>query len=215
MSDALTMQDFMPLAQAVAEALEAQYDHLCELDAAMGDGDLGVTCRLGMQAVLAVEGIEEMAPDAALLKAGMAFNAAGASTFGALVASAAMGAAAYARREQLVQWALADIATGLEEAILAIQKRGGAEPGQKTLLDALFPALEALREGLGRGDSLAVALTAAAEAARAGVEATKPLKSSFGRAAWLQDNTIGKADPGAAAAAIVLHALAGYVEGRM
>lgn len=212
MKDALTLADFAPLTQQIGEALAAADEQITALDAAIGDGDLGVTCKLGMKAAL-----ESPAKDAeniadAVLKAGMAFNSAAASTYGALVATSAMRAAKYAKDNAVTEWDLPALIAALEAAIAGMKQRGGgAELGDKTLLDALIPALEAMKSARAEGKTLGEAVHSAAAAAQAGAEATTPLKSKFGRAGWLQDNTIGVQDPGATVAAIVMRVLAEYV----
>jgi dihydroxyacetone kinase-like protein len=212
MKKQLTREDALPLAEAIAAKLEAANEAITALDAEMGDGDLGVTCRLGMRAVLeAVPGVADPGLDAVLLKAGMSFNAAGASTFGALVASGAMRAAKLAKDEGLQAWDLPALTAGLRAAAGGIEQRGKAQRGEKTLLDALWPAIEALEAAATEGKPLPEALASAAQAAAAGAEATRPLKSKFGRAAWLQDKTVGVQDPGATVVATVLEALAEYV----
>jgi dihydroxyacetone kinase-like protein len=212
MKTQLTRDDALPLAQCIAAKLEAANEAITALDAQMGDGDLGVTCRLGMRAVLeAIPTVTDPGLDAVLLKAGMAYNAAGASTFGALVATGAMRAAKYAKDQGLEAWDLPAIIAGLRAAAAGIEQRGKAQRGDKTLLDALWPAIEALEAAAQAGKSLPEALAAAAQAASAGAEATRPLKSKFGRAAWLQDKTVGIQDPGATVVATVLAAAAQYV----
>jgi dihydroxyacetone kinase-like protein len=211
MKPTLTLTDFHPVASALAAALAAVHDEITALDAALGDGDLGVTCRLGLRAVLDSPGAATGNLADALLKAGMAFNTAGASTFGALVATAAMRAAKYARDNAIAQWDLPAIVGATEVALAGLQQRGGAALGDKTLLDALIPALEALRAAQNRGASLADALADAATAARAGAESTTPLQGKFGRAGWLQERTIGVQDGGATVVAIALETVADYV----
>jgi dihydroxyacetone kinase-like protein len=212
MKTALTLEDFLPLVEHIAAALNAANEQITSLDAAIGDGDLGVTCRLGMQAALDSPAREAENLADAVLKAGMAFNSSAASTFGALVATAAMRAAKYAKDNALSEWDLSAIIGAAEATAAGIRQRGGgAELGDKTMLDALIPAIEAMKAAQAEGKSLAESLGAAAAAAQAGAEATKPLKSKFGRAGWLQDQTIGVQDPGATVVAIVIQALAEYV----
>ncbi|MGE5532677.1 MAG: DAK2 domain-containing protein [Bacteroidota bacterium] len=212
MKTLLTLEDFVPLTGKIAGALNDANEQITALDAAIGDGDLGVTCRLGMQAALDSPAREADSLSEAVLKAGMAFNSSAASTFGALVATAAMRAAKYAKDKALTEWDLPAIIGAAEATATGIKQRGGgAELGDKTMLDALIPATEALKAAEAAGKSLAEALSAAAAAAQAGAEATKPLKSKFGRAGWLQDQTIGVQDPGATVVAIVMQALADYV----
>jgi phosphoenolpyruvate---glycerone phosphotransferase subunit DhaL len=214
MKAALTREDALPLAQKLAADLEAAYEAITALDAEVGDGDLGVTCRLGMKAAINLLPTLTQAPfHEQLLKAGMAFNSAGASTFGALVATAAMRGAKYLREQQIEALDRPALAGLLRAAAEGIQQRGKAARGDKTLLDSLWPAIEALEAARPRGSSLAEALADAALAAEAGAEATRPLKSKFGRAAWMQDRTIGVKDAGASVVVIVLQSLAGYVRG--
>lgn len=211
MKEALTRDDALPLAQKLAADLEAAYETITGLDAEVGDGDLGVTCRLGMKAALDLLPTLAQAPfHEVLLKAGMAFNSAGASTFGALVATGAMRAAKYLREQNAVTVDLAAVAGALAAAAEGIQQRGKAGRGDKTLLDSLWPAIEALEAGHKDGKSFAGALADAAAAAEAGAEATRPLRSKFGRAAWMQDRTIGVKDAGATVTALVLESLAEY-----
>jgi len=208
----LTLADFQPLAAKVADDLAAAHDEITALDAATGDGDLGVTCRLGMQAVIDSPGEAAGSLADALLKAGMAFNSAGASTFGALVATAAMKAAKIAKDGELAAWDLPGIIAAGEAAIAGLQQRGGAALGDKTLLDALIPAVEALTSAQAEGASLSEAFTAAAAAAQAGAESTTPLQGKFGRSAWFQERSIGVQDAGATVVAVVVRAVADYVK---
>ena len=211
MKSALTLADFRPLAVQLVAALAAANDEITSLDAALGDGDLGVTCRLGLKAVLDSPGEATGNLADALLKAGMAFNSAGASTFGALVATAAMRAAKYARDNAIEQWDLPALIGATEAAVAGLQQRGGAALGDKTLLDALIPALEALKSAHERGATLAEALAEATTAAQAGAESTIPLQGKFGRSGWLQERTIGVQDAGATVVAIAVRTVADYV----
>lgn len=214
MKDQLTLEDFVPLTEAVQAALSAATDDITALDAAIGDGDLGVTCRLGMQAALDSPAREQETLWDAVLKAGMAFNSSAASTYGALVMTAAMKAGKYAKDNTLTAWDLPALIAASEAAVAGIQQRGGgAALGDKTMLDALVPAVEALKGAQAEGKSLMEALNQAAVAAQSGAEATAPLKSKFGRAGWLQDQTIGVQDPGATVVAVVMRALAEYMAG--
>lgn len=212
MREEITLADFAPLAAKLLAAFLAANDEITALDQALGDGDLGVTCRLGLQAIVDLPDPPAESLGEALLKAGMAFNQAGASTYGALVATGAMRAAKYAKENGLVAWDLPALAAAAAAAAEGIMQRGKAQPGDKTLLDALLPAVEALKAAAAEGKTLAEGLRAAAEAAAEGAAATAPWQSKFGRAAWLQERTIGTPDGGATVVAIALRAVAEYVE---
>jgi len=209
MKQGWTRDDALPLAQKLAADLAAANEAITTLDAEVGDGDLGVTCRLGMKAALDLLPTLVQAPfHEQLLKAGLAFNSAGASTFGALVATGAMRAAKYLREQNAETVDLAVLAGALRAAAEGIQQRGKAARGDKTLLDSLWPAIETLEVARTAGKPMATGLTEAAAAAEAGAEATRPLRSKFGRAAWMQDRTVGVRDAGASVVALVMKSLA-------
>lgn len=214
MKQGWTRDDALPLTRKLTGDLEAAHEAITKLDAEVGDGDLGVTCRLGMKAALDLLHTLGQAPfHEQLLKAGMAFNSAGASTFGALVATGAMRAAKYLREQNAETVDLAAFAGALRAAAEGIQQRGKAARGDKTLLDSLWPAIEALEAAQEASRTLAEALADAAAAAEAGAEATRPLRSKFGRAAWMQDRTVGVRDAGASVMALVVKSLAEYARG--
>jgi len=93
-----------------------------------------------------------------------------------------------------------------------VMERGKAAVGDKTLLDALVPAAEALSQAAGQGKSLAEGLERAAAAAQQGAEITKGMKSKMGRASWFADRTEGVQDPGATAVAMMLKSLAAFAQ---
>ena len=184
--------------------LEASRDELRDLDAAIGDGDLGITVSGGAFAVR--EKLRQLGSDAdlalVLRTAAKSFAAANPSTMSALVASALLAAARpVADKSELDR---AGALAMLEAAVEAIQSRGGAQLGDKTIVDALVPSLQALRQS---GPDPREALGAMADAARLAVAETALLQSQRGRAAWVGARTIGHADGGATAYLRLLEAL--------
>jgi len=183
--------------------MEAAQEELRELDAKTGDGDLGVTAKLGFKAIrenlsqLINEDIETI-----LTKSGMAFSKAGASTFGALMATAFMRAGGKAKG--LSQIGIEDITTMMKAAIEGIKRRGKASQGECTMLDALIPAQETLEKYALNGKSLNEAMAIAAKAAKKGAELTTGMKARHGRAGWLTEKSIGVPDAGATAVAMML-----------
>jgi dihydroxyacetone kinase-like protein len=184
-----------------AKRYAAEQAFLCDLDAAIGDGDHGANLARGFAAVAVKLG----APDspAALFKTGgmtLIGTVGGASgpLYGTLFLEmakasgdrAALDAAAWARV----------LAAGLA----GVMARGKAQEGDKTMIDALAPAVRALADA----PELQPALAASAEAARAGAAATKPLIAHKGRASYLGDRAIGHQDPGATSLAMLLETLA-------
>ena len=92
----------------------------------------------------------------------------------------------------------------LDAALAAVVELGAAEPGDKTMVDALGPAIEALRERLAAGEELEAALEAAAEAAEDGARATMPMQARKGRASYLGERSVGHQDPGATSTALIV-----------
>ena len=188
----------------VLDDLGGARDELNRLDGAAGDGDLGITIAAGAAALRTIlpelEG-SELSP--ALRRCGMELARHAPSTAGTLIATALI-AASRVVPEGVGGGAL--LAAVLEAGRQSIEQRGRAKPGDKTMLDALVPAIEALREL--SGASVAEALSAAADGAAAGAEATRELEPRVGRGAWLADRSRGNVDAGAHLVAFALRAAA-------
>jgi len=168
-------------------------DELRDLDAALGDGDLGITVSAGSAAVIAAcEHLAEDATPATVLRtAATAFADANPSTMAALVGGALLAAARAIGEVQDV-----DLRVGLTIGTVAAQSiatRGRSHVGEKTILDAIVPALAAMEST--PDDPLAAGI----QAAREGVERTRSLQSMRGRASWLGERSKGLQDPGATA----------------
>jgi dihydroxyacetone kinase-like protein len=180
-------------------AMPASAEELRELDAALGDGDLGVTVKAGSLA--AADAIAKLPPDAALgevlIATGKAFSTANPSTFGALVGGGLLAAAKTMAGSQV---AGRGEALAMGRAVAArIAERGKSQLGDKTVLDALVPSLDTLEAfGSDSVDERAL-LDAMIDTAERQVRATAALQSKKGRAAWVQERSIGHADPGATA----------------
>jgi dihydroxyacetone kinase-like protein len=176
--------------------MPASAEELRELDAALGDGDLGITVKAGSLA--AAEAISRLPADAALsdvlIAAGKAFSTANPSTFGALVGGGLLAAAKTVTGRQEAGKAEA-LAMG--RAVAArIAERGKSQLGDKTVLDALVPSLDTLEAASGDERALLDAMIATASQQ---VRETAALQSKKGRAAWVQERSIGHPDPGATA----------------
>ena len=192
---------------AAEAAVSDRADYLTQLDAAIGDGDHGINMTRGFAAVgkaLAGQGTD-VPPGRALILAGKTLVSTVGGASGPLWGSAlraagrSLGDAETFDGEQL--------ATALDAALGAVVDLGAAAPGDKTMVDALAPATAALRQRLGDGDSMAEAVSAAADAADAGAQATAPMQARKGRASYLGERSIGHQDPGATSAVLILRAL--------
>ena len=199
--------DLVPVLRAVAEEVPQHADELRDLDRQIGDGDLGETIKLGCKAMAeALPALEGMQPGDQLARAGMAFNRAAASTFGVLFATALMRAGREVKGKDALD---AEDVTSLGRAALTgLMERGKAKLGDKTLLDALAPAVDAYEAALSDGMTPAAASERALEATEAGVKATIEMQSKVSRAGWLGERTIGVQDPGATAVLHILRAAA-------
>ena len=188
-------QQLRDLLVSAMPVLSSARDELRSLDAAIGDGDLGITVGDGAAAIQAALLAEEPASAAAVLRAAArAFANANPSTMSALTAAGLLAAARELGDETVLDRAAA--IRLLDTAAAAVASRGGAEPGDKTVLDAIQPSLEALRAA---PDGSRDALQAMIEAARAGVDRTSANQSRRGRAAWVGARSAGHADGGATA----------------
>ncbi|HEY4353296.1 MAG TPA: DAK2 domain-containing protein [Paraburkholderia sp.] len=178
------------------DALPEHTDELRDLDAALGDGDLGITVQSGSKAVVAAWAV--LPADASvsdlLLAAGKAFSTANPSTFAALVGGGLLAAAKTVTGKQTLEKA---DALAIGRAIAArITERGKSKVGDKTVLDALVPSLDVLEASQGEAGTL---LDTMIDKAKEQVDATAALQSQKGRAAWVQERSIGHPDPGATA----------------
>ena len=207
MSEMVTKEQIARWMQLYAARVAAAKDLLTELDAAIGDADHGINMDRGFGEVLLR--LPELAQQdmSALLKGiGMTLlsKVGGASgpLYGTLFLRMAQGASGH---DVLT---VDEFVAGLEAGIAGIQQRGSARPGEKTMVDALLPAMDSLRSELATGASLADALTAAAAAAKAGMMATVAMQAAKGRASYLGPRSIGHQDPGATSAWMLVQAAA-------
>ena len=202
----LSVNDWM---NGAAAAIEAEADHLTQLDSAIGDGDHGTNMVRGMRAVLAAlaDPGDVTAPGKRLILAGKTLVSTVGGASGPLWGTALRRAGrALGDAEALDGPALV---SALEAALAGVQELGAAEPGDKTMVDALGPAVAALRGRLDAGDALPEALEAAADAAEEGARATAPMQARKGRASYLGERSVGHQDPGATSTALIIRALGG------
>jgi len=209
MADTLNGKDIRALFGSIKNLILANRDRLTELDSAIGDGDLGITMSRGFEeADRALGAIEEADPGKLLMSAGMTIAKTAPSTMGTLVATGFMkGGKAVSGKDAL---SLGDIALFFEAFAQGIMDRGKAKPGEKTILDTLVPAAEALRRASSESEKLDIALSVAYDAALQGAENTKNMKARHGRPAYYGDASVGKEDPGAAVGVIILEGFVKY-----
>jgi dihydroxyacetone kinase len=195
---------------AAADAVEAAREPLCQLDAASGDGDHGVTMTIGARRVRSqLEQVTGDEPEALVKAAAIGMAGAG----GAIGAIYGRGLLAIAARlhegpaggdSDAARLGL--LASALERAATTTSALG-AGPGDKTVLDTLQPTAGSLADSARGGVAWAAALTAADAAAQAGAASTAEMEARIGRSARNAGKSMGTVDPGAASLAIIVHAL--------
>ena len=193
--------------EAFAARVAENKEYLTQLDAAIGDGDHGINIDRGMRAaLLKLDGVEGDDVGALLKTVGMALvssvGGAGGPLYGTLFLQ--MGTKT-AGKSELDSGAWAE---ALEAAVSGVQLRGKAEPGDKTMIDALVPAREAFKAALAEGASFADALRRSADAAEEGMRATVPLVARKGRASYLGERSAGHQDPGATSSHLLVRTAA-------
>jgi dihydroxyacetone kinase-like protein len=202
-TSSITAAEVRDWIRAYAAAISEQRAELVRLDTAIGDGDHGTNMDRGMRkAVEKVDGTDGDDIGALLKAVGMALVSSVGGAAGPLYGTLflQMGTACAGREElDLAGWTAA-----LESGVKGLQARGKAEPGDKTMVDALVPAMEALRAAGDDGGGLADALRRSAEAAEEGMRATIPLEARRGRASYLGPRSVGHQDPGATSAQLLL-----------
>ena len=205
MTDTVSTASLEDWVRAFARLVAENRDHLTDLDAAIGDGDHGANMDRGMRA--AVAAIDETKPETAaalFAKVGMTVvsTVGGASgpLFGTMFLR--MGASL----GDAVDVSLPEFATALRAGLDGIVARGKAEAGDKTMYDALDPAVTALDRGISAGASKGDALKLAVVAAETGRDATTPMLARKGRASYLGERSVGHQDPGATSIALLMAA---------
>ncbi len=191
----------------ILSSLQDAKEELITLDGAMGDGDLGLTMCKGFEAVCKeIDVLDENDMGKLMMKLGMKMNSVVPSTMGTLISTCFVKAAPKAKGK--TELTLEDLAAMGRAAVNGVMQRGGSKIGDKTMLDALHPAVCALEAAAANGKTIAQAQKEAYEAAISGVEKTKTLKSVHGRAAYYSEKSIGKQDPGATAVMYIFRGIA-------
>jgi dihydroxyacetone kinase-like protein len=202
----ITTEDVVRWMQSVASVLHDNRDFLTQLDSPIGDADHGINVDRGFRAVL------EKLPAVASTDIGTILKTVGTtlvSTVGG--ASGPLYGTAYLRmgmatagKNELYE---SDVVAMWEAALEGIKARGKAQPGEKTMVDALTPALAAMKAAEAKHLGLPAMLRSAVDAAEQGVKATIPMLATKGRASYLGERSVGHQDPGATSSWLMLKAL--------
>ena len=196
--------------RTMAQTIVDNADHFAELDAVVGDGDFGYSLRNGFEVVMRdYESFDRSSPGALLKKVGFVLSSKVGGVSGPIWGTAFLRASAAAGDK--TELTSADTIAILRAAIAGIMYRGGAVLGEKTLLDALVPAVDTLEAALARPESShdhgVKALQEAADAAAKAAEETKSMQAMRGRAAYTGERSIGSVDAGATAIGVILQSV--------
>ena len=189
-----------------AALVAEQREYLTELDSAIGDADHGANMDRGLKAaVAALDETHPETPGAVLSKVGITLVSTVGGASGPLYGTLFMRmGTSLADTEAATP---AQLAAALRAGLEGVVARGKAEPGDKTMYDALAPSIDALDAALAQEKPLSEALAAAKAAADAGRDATTPLLARKGRASYLGERSVGHQDPGATSTALLISAL--------
>jgi len=201
-----SLPDVELVVRTMAETIVANEAYFSQLDAVVADGDFGYSLARGFSEVLAgFDQFDRSSPSTFLKKVALVISSKVGGASGPLWGTAFLRAAAACDQKQTL--APEDVIAMLLAAAGGIQQRGGAVLGDKTLLDALIPATDALQSSLRAADSAVVAIQRAAEEARRAAEATSAMIAKKGRAAYTGERSIGSVDAGAVAIAVIAEAV--------
>jgi len=209
----LNSSDLEGLFAKVKDVMIENKDWLFELDSAMGDGDLGITMSNGFSKVYEmISVLEEEDIGRVFIKVGMTLAETVPSTLGTLIATGFMRAGKTIKGKTEVD--LSDSVSMASAFVEGIMARGKTEPKEKTIIDSLYPAFQALKLASEDGRDLKEAFKKAYEAAKVGAEATKEMLPKHGRSVWYGEKSIGKKDPGAVAGMLLIKAFYEYLENK-
>lgn len=189
---------------SISDIMTENKDYLVSLDQQNGDGDLGISMSSGYEAVKNyVIASEERNLGKLLMKCSSVFNEAAPSSLGTITAFGFMGMAKALKGKE--EATFAECADALDAGLNKIMEKAKSKPGEKTILDALYPAIEVLKNS--DGSDKVAALKSAAEAAAEGSENTKNMKSVHGRAAYYAEKSIGTLDGGSVVGKLIFEAI--------
>lgn len=208
MTGTVSTTDLVTWIRAFRDAVQQHKEELTALDSAIGDADHGSNLARGMDAVVAKLDTVPASPAELFKTVGMTLVSSVGGASGPLYGTLFLRMGPAAGAEGTLD--ASGLGAALRAGVEGVVARGKAEPGDKTMIDALLPALAAWDAA---GDDLDAAARAAAEAAARGRDATEPLIARKGRASYLGERSAGHIDPGAASSTLLIEALAATVAG--
>ncbi|MGI5850149.1 MAG: dihydroxyacetone kinase subunit DhaL [Christensenellales bacterium] len=200
----IQVKDFKKIIIRMSEIIIRNEKYFCELDSAAGDGDFGMSLAKGFKEIQRQVGdIEDRSIDQLLMKCSMIITEYCGGATGPIWGGAFRSAAKSTQNKESLD--LADVSEMFQAAIIGIQKRGGAKLGEKTLLDALILAGDALKKAADQKMTFKEAFKMAAASARVGAELTKSMVAAKGRASYLGERSLNHPDAGAVAVSVIFN----------
>jgi dihydroxyacetone kinase-like protein len=198
------------LLEAAIAAVRANHEELTRLDQAIGDGDHGINMKRGFDAAAEVDGIKTLPLGEALQKLGMTLVMKVGGASGPLYGSLFM---AMGKAVAGAPTSVEDLTTMLSEGVTAVKKRGKSDIGEKTMLDVLGAVSDAVGNARSGSVTAAQLLARIRAAADTGLETTRNIKATKGRASFLGERSIGHLDPGARSSQLLVHAVCDVLAG--
>lgn len=203
----ITTDDVLTCLHRMADVIDENKQHLTKLDAAIGDADHGINMDRGFKSILKkVPSVEDKDAGTILKTAGMALVSSVGGAGGPLYGTAFMQAGVAVAGKYKLE--AGDILAALDSALKGVVMRGKANLGDKTMVDAITPAVEAMQKALENGAGTVEALDEAAAAAQQGMTDTIPMLAKKGRASYLGERSIGHQDPGATSSYLLIQTMA-------
>ncbi len=191
----------------ISKVITENKDYLIELDQQNGDGDLGISMSSGFSAVASnLQDLEETDFGKTFMSCSSTFNEAAPSSLGTILSFGMMGMAKALKGKEEAN--MPDMAEAMEQGLAKIMDKAKSKPGEKTILDALCPGVEALKAN--NGADKKAAAKAAYDAAAAGSESTKGMRSVHGRAAYYGEKSIGLLDGGSVVGKLIFEGIYNY-----
>jgi dihydroxyacetone kinase-like protein len=210
MGFALTAKDYSEYLRLACEKIRANGDYITELDAATGDGDHWVNINMGFEKLEAsASELGNMNLSEEFRKIAMIMMSVIGGSSGVLYGSAYMEAAKTLKDKETI--GNADLCALLEAMLAGIMKRGDGKPGMKTMIDALFPAVECYKQCIADNADERTTLERVKQAAVEGAESTKEMEAVRGRACYQANKGVGHLDPGAVTMSYQIEVLADYI----
>ena len=210
----LTSADYVEYINVAAKKIHENGDYISGLDAATGDGDHWANINMGFENLVAAgDELKTMPIDGAFKKIGMLMMSKIGGSSGILYGGAYMAAAKKCAGKKELD--AAGLCEALEAMVTDMMNRGKAEPGMKTMIDALYPAVEAFKAGLAAGTDEKALLEQVKQASLDGAEATRGMEAVKGRASYQTNKGVGHLDPGAVTMSYQIEELCNYLIAKM